>query len=69
MHIYIFMSQSDPAILAFTSTEDGSNIPADHGPWQPSGSGRAIPVGMAAEPMMEAVRKDGYFIVSDRSTH
>lgn len=67
MHIYLFVSESDPSILAFTSSEDGSNIPPEHGPWRLAGN--AIPSGVPTEAVISAVLQDGYFVVADRSVH
>jgi hypothetical protein len=33
MGIYVFVSESDPDLLGFTSDESGANLPNGHGPW------------------------------------
>ena len=54
--------------MAFTSREDGANLPADRAPWRKAGSGSPVPLGEGGLPMMEAVRRDGYFLLEDPGT-
>lgn len=69
MRIYLFVSQQDPRVLAFTWDETGSNLPIDLGPWKPSNSGSAVAAGVDAGPLVAVVKNFGYYITSERSIH
>lgn len=52
---------------ASTSDETGSNLPSEHGPWEPIGSTRIEPgdgprIGASSEQILADVAKDGYSI-------
>jgi hypothetical protein len=66
MRIYVFVSQKDPNVVAFTLSETGDNLPAALGPWHQEAIPGISVIGIDNDPISEAVRQDGYFIVTDR---
>jgi hypothetical protein len=65
MPIYIFASRFHSSVKAFTSDETGGNLPDDYAPWY--AAGRAIPVGLDADPVAKAMKRDGYFLVTGKT--
>jgi hypothetical protein len=71
MLLFTFVSDKDTDILGFTPDRTGASLPAEWGPWNPLGTG-TLPasVGLAgighSEPVQEAIRKDGYYVVRAR---
>nr|WP_294518285.1 hypothetical protein [uncultured Rhodopila sp.] len=65
MKLILFRSTKDPATFAFTADTEGSNLPLAFAPWQKAGVG-AIGIGLEGlatfGPVIEAVRRDGYFL-------
>jgi hypothetical protein len=66
MQIYLFASISASGVKAFTSDQTGGNLPEDYAPWSPCGGGTAIPIGTPPDVVANAVRRDGFFLVSAR---
>jgi hypothetical protein len=61
--IFVFFSSKDADVLAFTSDQSGSNLPLDYAPWKPAAEGGAVLAsGGGADPVTEAVRRDGFFL-------
>jgi hypothetical protein len=66
MRIYVFVSQKDPDFVAFTSNEAGDNLPASLGPWFQEVIPEISVTDTESDPITEAVRREGYFIATDR---
>lgn len=69
MRIYVYVSQQDLELIGFNLDEAGANLPDELGPWHQEELPRVVVVGVGDDPMTEAVRRDGYCIVTDRSIH
>ena len=67
MPIYLFASRICSSVKAFTSDERGDNLPDEYAPWYATGSGAAIPVGLETGPVGKAVKRDGYFLLTDKT--
>ncbi len=67
MRVFIFRSEKDPGILAYTPDKAGANLPAALAPWQPLG-GNALMTGSfsadarASDPVSLDIREHGYSI-------
>jgi hypothetical protein len=69
MRIYVYVSQQDPELIGFTFGEAGANLPDEFGPWHQEELPGVVVIGVGDDPITEAVRRDGYIIVTDRSIH
>jgi hypothetical protein len=66
MRIYVFVSRKDPDFVAFTLSATGENLPISLGPWfEESIPGMSV-ADIDCDPITEAVRREGYFIATDR---
>lgn len=63
---YIFISDSHPAVRAFTSDATGSNLPAVYAPWHALNGGNPVTAGSDRDPITLAIQRDGFFLVSAR---
>jgi hypothetical protein len=63
MQVYIFISEKDPRVRAFTADETGGNLPSQYAPWVIANGGRSIYLGSATDPIAIDVKADGYHIV------
>ena len=63
---YIFISDSHPAVRAFTSDATGSNLPAVYAPWHALNGGNPVTAGSNRDPIMLAIQRDGFFLVSTK---
>jgi hypothetical protein len=66
MKIYLFVSETEPSVKAFTADQTGANLPASYAPWCISRSGSAVSVGGDGDRVSVMVRRDGYFLVSGK---
>jgi hypothetical protein len=66
MRIYVFVSRTDPDVVAFTLNETGDNLPATFGPWYQEAIPGIYVIDIENDPITEAVRRDGYFITTSR---
>jgi hypothetical protein len=66
MHVYIFASDSHPSVSAFTSDQTAGNLPIDYAPWRAVNAGNALLIASETDPIAEAVKRDGYFLLSAR---
>jgi hypothetical protein len=61
--IFVFVSSKDREVLGFTADQTGGNLPSGYAPWEPATGGGAVLVGSDdADPVTEAVRRDGFFL-------
>jgi hypothetical protein len=67
MQIYIFASETHTTVSALTSDHTGGNLPPDYAPWRPVNSGRALPTGTQAGSVVDAVRRNGFFLLSGKT--
>jgi hypothetical protein len=67
MQIYIFASETQRAVSALTSDHTGGNLPSVYAPWRPVNSGRALPAGTQARSIVDAIQKDGFFLLSTKT--
>jgi hypothetical protein len=67
MRVFIYQSQRDPGLFAFTNDRTGSNLPAELAPWRAFG-GQAIAShrdfsGLGdSDAVTAALEADGYYI-------
>ena len=66
MAIFVFISTRDPNVVGFTASQDGGNLPFQYAPWRPATDGGAVMLGddTDASTVMDAVRRDGFFLAS-----
>ena len=70
MTFALFRSSSDPNLFGFTADAEGSNLPAELGPWEKAGGGTAHRLSAGADLealassdlIIKAVEEDGYFL-------
>jgi hypothetical protein len=67
MPIFIFWSEADKAVFGFTADTTGDNLPANLAPWSRNGTGEPIAgegtmALAAANPVIQAVERDGFYI-------
>lgn len=67
--VFMFRSEKDGGVLAFTDDRDGGNLPADLAPWVPLG-GNALPIGDGVgdalggvDAVLDGISRDGFFLV------
>jgi hypothetical protein len=63
MHVYIFASDSQPGVSAFTSDPSAGNLPTGYAPWRAVNAGKAMFIGSVTDPIAEAAKRDGYFLL------
>jgi len=66
MKLYLFASEPQSSVMAFTADETGANLPAGYAPWIASGNRADDPIDGGADPVSVMVRRDGYFLVSGK---
>ncbi len=64
MLIYLFVSETEPNVRAFTSDRTGGNLPTDYMPWRPVDGKRAIPIEEIATAIRDAIERQGFFLLS-----
>jgi hypothetical protein len=62
MQVYIFVSETDPTVRAFTSDTTGCNLPDKYAPWRMTNSGKGMHLGSSADPIALSIEEDGYLI-------
>jgi hypothetical protein len=62
MRIYVFTSDKNSHILAFTSDSDGANLPDEYRPWREEADPDVFVIGTDDDPIAQAVRRDGFNI-------
>ena len=68
MQIFVFGSEKDDDLAAFTRDRDGKNLPSEFGPWKPLGGSfirantdvGAVSVG--ADAILTGIDEDGFFL-------
>jgi hypothetical protein len=64
MQIYLFISETYPSVMAFTSDETGGTLPADYAPWRALKRGTLTRVARESDAMVAAIARDGFFLVA-----
>jgi hypothetical protein len=67
MRIYVYVSQQDPEFLGFSSDETGANLPDEHRPWCEELEPGVVVIDTDDDPIAEAVRRDGFCVLTDCS--
>jgi hypothetical protein len=67
MRIYVYVSQQDAEIMAFTSDATGGNLPQSDGPWLIGEAPDILDVGEGQGVVSAGIRRDGYFIAVRQS--
>lgn len=62
MRIYVFVSESEPDILGFTSDKTGANLPAEYGSWREEAEPGVVVVDTDDDPIAQAVRRYGFCV-------
>jgi hypothetical protein len=67
MAIYLFVSEVEPGVKAFTADQSGANLPAAYAPWSISEGRRStIRSREDDDPVSLMVKRRGYFLVSGK---
>jgi hypothetical protein len=64
MEVYFFVSDKQSSVRAFTSDQTGGNLPTEYAPWRVVKSGRLIHIEAENDPIMVAIARDGFFLMS-----
>jgi hypothetical protein len=64
MKVYIFISDKESRVRGFTFDPTGRNLPAEYAPWKALNEGRMTSARSKDDPVMVAVARDGFFLVS-----
>jgi hypothetical protein len=70
--IYLFQSEADQAVFAFTQDSTGRNLPPKFAPWKNSKQGGSLYLGVGessaqlgpGDPVLRAVETQGYYLVA-----
>jgi hypothetical protein len=63
MLIYLFASDSHPAVSAFAPDKTAYYLPANYAPWRPVNNGRPLHIDAPSDPIAAAIRQDGYSLL------
>ena len=63
MHVYVFVTTSDPTVRAFSHDAKGDNLPAEYAPWRRDSGDDVIAIDLPADPMAKDIRRKGYYLV------
>jgi hypothetical protein len=63
MQVYVFISVGFPGVSAFTLDGTGGNLPPKYAPWLSSNDKAARLIRVESDPVVIAVKRDGYFVV------
>jgi hypothetical protein len=61
--LFMYRSDSDPAINAIVAREDSTGLPAKYGPWTAAGTtlpGRALPHGLSRKAADDLIKQQGF---------
>ena len=63
MRVFVFISTRDREVIGFTTDQEGGNLPPGYAPWRSAAGGGAVLLGGGdADPVIEAVSRDGFFL-------
>jgi hypothetical protein len=63
MAIYVFHSNTDSSVFAFSTDETGRVLPGEFAPWErPPGAAMPINTAGLSDEVTEAIARDGYYL-------
>ena len=65
MRAYLFASDLDPSVSAFSEFAMGGNLPAEYAPWRALNGGTSLLIGPSSVPIMEALKRQGFYLLTD----
>jgi hypothetical protein len=65
MQAYLFASELNPAVNAFSELATGENLPIEHAPWRALNGGTSLLVGPSSVPILEALKRQGFYLLTD----
>ena len=65
MQAYLFASELNPAVNAFSELATGAKLPAEHAPWRALNGGTSLLVGPSSVKILEAMKRDGFYLLTD----
>jgi hypothetical protein len=72
MQVYLFISNRDLSVLAFTSDQTGANLPPDFAPWKPLGGRSMSADGVSgignSHVIGTTLEADGYYVARAKIT-
>ncbi len=70
MKIYLFWSDGDKEVFAFTAEPSGENLPFEFAPWMKNADGEAIYTDQDEHPVVNAVilavQRDGFYLARSK---
>ncbi len=64
MRAYLFASDLDPSVNAFSELATGRNLPAEYAPWRALNGATSLLVGPASVQILEAMKRDGFYLLT-----
>lgn len=65
MRVFFFKSQLARSINAFCESPAGRNLPTEYAPWRALNGGASLLVGLASVMILEAIRWNGFYVLTD----
>ena len=65
MQAYLFASDLDPSVSAFSEFATGRNLPTEYAPWRALNGGTSLLVGPASVQILQAMKRDGFYLLTD----
>ena len=65
MRAYLFASEIDSSVNAFSESPTGTILPPEYAPWRALNGGTSLLVGPASVLILEAMKRDGFYLVKD----
>ncbi len=67
MRVYIFLSDTDEQLAAFTESSSGYRLPPELGPWRKANGGYSIYIDDERDArMVEPIKAQGYYLATDK---
>jgi hypothetical protein len=66
MQVYIFISESEPSVRAFTADQTGANLPVEYAPWRAANGGNPMRIASGSDTVARAVAEGGFYLVSSK---
>jgi hypothetical protein len=63
MQVYLFVSEIDSSVRAFTPDETGCNLPTKYAPWRAGNSGKSMHLGSSTDPIALSIKEDGFLVI------
>jgi hypothetical protein len=65
MRAYLFASELDPSVNAFSEFATGRNLPTEYAHWRALNGGTSLLVGPASVQILQAMKRDGFYLLKD----